>query len=96
MPKYVSMVTVEDREFQNVQELASIWGEIRRELEEFEVDVIDTYAVLGSYDFLLIFDAPDRDTVFQAAITIEGYGMDLQTMEITHTDRFADLVDDRA
>jgi len=91
---YVSMVTVEDREFQNVQELASIWGEIRGELEEFDVDVIDTYAILGSHDFLLIFDAPDRDTVFQAAVAIESYGMDLQTMEITPTDRFADLVDD--
>ena len=94
MPMYVSMVTVEDREFQNVQELASIWGEIRGELEEFDVEVIDTYAILGSYDFLLIFDAPDRDTVFQAAVAIESYGMDLQTMEITPTDRFADLVDD--
>ncbi len=95
MPKYVSMVTVEGREFQNVQELASIWGEIRGELQESGVDVINTYAVLGSYDFLVIFEAPDRDTVFQAAITIEGYGMDMQTMEITDTDRFADLVDDR-
>jgi uncharacterized protein with GYD domain len=94
MPMYLSLVTVEDREFQNVQELASIWGEIRGELEEFDVDVVDTYAILGSYDFLLIFDAPDRDTVFQAAIAIESYGMDLQTMEITPTDRFADLVDD--
>lgn len=95
MPKYMSLVTVEDREFQNVQELASIWGEIRQEVEEFDVDVSDTYAILGSYDFLIIFDAPDRDTVFQAAITVESHGLDLETMEIVDTDRFADLVDDR-
>lgn len=95
MPKYLSLVTVDDRQFQNVQKLASIWGEIRQELEAFDVDVLDTYAILGSYDFLLVFDAPDRDSVFQAAIAIESHGLDLETMAITDTDRFAELVEDR-
>ena len=94
MPRYLSLVTVGDRQFQNVQELASLWGEIRGELEAFDVEIKDTYAILGAYDFLIIFEAPDRDTVFQAAITIEGYGLDLETMEITDTDRFAELVED--
>lgn len=94
MPTYAAHVAVDDREFQNVQELASIWGEIRGELEEFEVNIIDTYAVLGAYDFLILFEAPDRNTVFQTVITIESHGLDLQTMEITPTENFADLVDD--
>lgn len=94
MPTYAAHVTVDDREFQNVQELASIWGEIQSELEGFDVDVIDTYAVLGAYDFLVLFEAPDRDTVFQTAITVESHGLDLQTMEVAPTDDFADLVDD--
>jgi uncharacterized protein with GYD domain len=95
MAKYASHVTVVDREFQNVQELASIWGEIRRELEAFEVEIIDTYAVLGSYDFLVLLEAPDRNTVFQAAITVESHGLDLETVEVTPTESFADLVEDR-
>lgn len=94
MPTYAAHVTVEDREFQNVQELASIWGEIRGELEAFDTEIIDTYAVLGAYDFLVLFEAPDRDTVFQTVITMESHGLDLQTMEITPTEDFADLVDD--
>jgi len=92
---YVSHVTVDDRQFQNVQELASIWGEIRGELEAFDVDLVDTYAVLGGYDFLVLFEAPDRETVFQAALTVESHGLDLETSEITPTEDFADLVDDR-
>jgi uncharacterized protein with GYD domain len=95
MPMYVSHVTVDDRQFQNVQELASIWGEIRGELEAFDVDLVDTYAVLGGYDFLVLFEAPDRETVFQAALTVESHGLDLETSEITPTEDFADLVDDR-
>lgn len=95
MAMYASHVTVDDREFQNVQELASIWGEIRQELEAHDVELVDTYAVLGGYDFLVLFEAPDRDAVFQAAITVQSHGLDLETSEITPTENFADLVEDR-
>lgn len=94
MPTYAAHVTVEDREFQNVQELASIWGEIHGDLEALDVEVVDTYAVLGSYDFLVLYEAPDRDAAFRTAITVESHGLDLETMEITPTENFADLVDD--
>jgi uncharacterized protein with GYD domain len=95
MAMYASHVTVEDREFQNVQELASIWGEIRQDLEALDVQVRDTYAVLGGYDFLVLFEAPDRDAVFQAAIFVQSHGLDLETAEITPTEDFAELVEDR-
>jgi uncharacterized protein with GYD domain len=94
MPTYAAHVSVEDRKFQNVQELASIWGEIRGDLEEFDVELIDTYAVLGGYDFLVLYEAPDRDTAFKTAITVESHGLDLETAEIASTEDFADLVDD--
>lgn len=95
MPTYASLVNVEDREFQNVQDLASLWGEIRTELERFDVRIEESYAVLGEYDFILVLEAPDRDTAFQAALTIQGYGLDMQTMEVAETDYFAELVADR-
>lgn len=94
METYSALVTVEDREFQNVQELASIWGEIRGDLEELDAEVVDTYAVLGAYDFLILFRVPDSDTVFETAITIESHGLDLQTMKVKPTDEFAEIVDD--
>jgi uncharacterized protein with GYD domain len=95
MAMYASHVTVEDREFQNVQELASIWGGIRDEIEAHDVDVLDTYAVLGDYDFLVLLEAPDRKAVFQAAITVQSHGLHLETSEITPTENFANLVEDR-
>ena len=95
MATYASRVIVDGREFQNVQELASIWGDIREELTAFDVEVVDTYAVLGEYDFLVLFEAPDRETVFEASIAVERHGLDLATNEVTHTDNFADLVEDR-
>lgn len=51
-------------------------------------------AILGEYDFLAIIKAPDRDTAFQAALTIQGYGLTMQTMEVAETEHFAELVSD--
>ncbi|WP_158057828.1 GYD domain-containing protein [Halorussus halophilus] len=93
MPKYASLVNIR-KDFQNVQELTSIWGDIRAELEEHDAHLEETYAILGEYDFLLIIDAPDRDDVYKASMAIERHGLDLQTMEIVPTDEFATLVDD--
>lgn len=50
--------------------------------------------MLGAYDFIVIMEAPDRDTMFKASLKMQGYGLNLQTMEIAPTDHFAELVDD--
>ncbi|WP_227375059.1 GYD domain-containing protein [Haladaptatus halobius] len=93
MAKYVALVDIRGQ-IQNAQELASVWGDIRLEFEAFGVDLEGSFAVLGEYDYLLIFDAPDRDTAFKAGIAVESHGMDMQTMEIIPIDDFAQLVED--
>ncbi|ODR79275.1 gyd domain protein [Haladaptatus sp. W1] len=93
MSTYASLVTVE-RDYQNVQELASIWGDVRSELETHSATLESTYAILGEYDFLLVIDAEDRDAAYRASLCIERYGLDMQTMEIIPMEDFATLVDD--
>ncbi|EMA41779.1 GYD domain-containing protein [Halobiforma nitratireducens] len=94
MPTYVSLIDVTDREVQNTQDLASIWGEIRTEFEEHEADLVDSYAVLGKYDFLIIFEAGDHESAFKSALTLRRHGLEGETMEIVDTDDFAHLVDE--
>lgn len=93
MAKYVALVDIRTS-VQNAQELVSTWGDIRLEFEEFGVELDGSFAVLGEYDFLLIFEAPDRDTAFKAGLAVESHGMDIQTMEIIPMDDFAELVED--
>ena len=93
MAKYASLINIR-KDFQNPQELTSIWGDIRAELEEFEADLTDTYAILGEYDFLVIMDAPDRNAAYQAGVALERHGLDAQTMEIIPTEDLAQVVDD--
>ncbi|MFC4987978.1 MULTISPECIES: GYD domain-containing protein [Saliphagus] len=94
MVRYASLVEAADRDVQNAQELASIWGEIRTEFEDHHAELVESYAIMGEHDFLVIFDAPDRDAAFKAALTMRRHGLSAQTMEVVDTDDFADLVGD--
>ncbi|ELY59036.1 GYD domain-containing protein [Natronolimnohabitans innermongolicus] len=94
MATYASLVHVDDRNVQNAQELSSIWGEIKTEFEEHEAEVIDSYAILGEHDFLVTFDAPDRESAFKSALTLRRHGLSAQTMEVVDTDDFSQLVDE--
>lgn len=94
MPTYVAVADVSVGEFQNVQELAAIWGDVRTDLEERDVHLEDAYVLLGDTDVLMILDAPSREHALQASIAAERYGIRMQTMEATHVDRLGELVED--
>lgn len=94
MPTYASLVDASDRDVQNAQELASIWGEIQTEFEDHEAKLLDSYAILGEHDFLVTFEVPDSDAAFKAALTLRRHNLSAQTMEVVDTDEFAQLTDD--
>lgn len=94
MSMYMSLVTVNEARIQNVQSLATIWGNLRNEINDHGGNLLESFAILGEYDFLMLFEADDRDHAFQIALLIERRGLDMQTMEIIPTDEFGQLVED--
>lgn len=94
MGTYMAMVDVRDENVQNVQELASMWGDLQTDIDEFGGELKDAYAVLGEHDFLVIFEATGRDGAFKTSLSIERYGLDTQTMEIIPVDEMGQLVED--
>jgi uncharacterized protein with GYD domain len=85
MQTWVSLVEVDGTEFQDLHELASLWGDINLELEEIDAEIQDTYALLGRYDFLL---------VFEVSLAAERHGLDMNTMEGVPIEHFGSLVDE--
>jgi uncharacterized protein with GYD domain len=81
IPTWIALVEGTSAEFQNLQELTSIWDNIRLEIEELnsEIEITDTYALLGRYDSLLVV-ASDWDSVSGLSLTVEGHGLDMTTM----------------
>ena len=91
---FVSLVDVSDPNVQNVQDLASTWGEVREELHEVGVEVEDAYAVLGEVDFVVVFAADSTEAAFRADVVLERHGLDVQTMEALPTGEFGAVVDE--
>ena len=94
MPKYAVLVTIDDAEFQNVQDIATLWGEIRTEIGDRDAELLESYAALGGYDFIVTIDAADRDAAYQTALAIGRHGLQTETIPVERTEKFADLVDD--
>lgn len=91
--KFVALVDVNE-EVQNVQEMASVWGDVRQEFEAVGAEIDESYAVLGEFDFLVTFEGPDSETAFKADVVLERHGLTVQTMEVLDTGEFSKLVDD--
>jgi len=94
MATYIAHVDVNEDQFQNPQELVSIWGTIREEVERVGGEVVDTYAILGDYDFHVAFTVDNSEMAFQVTQVIESQGLDTKTMEALPIDRLGQLVDD--
>lgn len=94
MPTYICQVDVREGEFQNPQELVSVWGNIRSDIDRIGGDITDTYAVLGDYDFHIVFRVPDEEAAFRVTQVIERHGLDTRTMQALPLDRLGELVKD--
>lgn len=92
--RFVTLVDVNEATAQNVQELASIWGTVENELDEIGVQIEESYAALGAFDFLITFQAPSTDVAFQADVILERHGLDVRTIAVTPTAHFNELVED--
>lgn len=94
MPTYIVQIDVNEDEYQNPQELVTVWGAIREDIEHLGGEIESTYAVLGSFDFHLVFTVPDGETAFQATQAIERHGLDTTSMRVLPLERIGELVDD--
>lgn len=91
---YVTLVDVVEPNVQNVQDLATVWGELAGEFEEVGAHVRESYAALGHVDFVVVFEAEDREAAFRASLVMERRGLDARTMPVAPTAQFAELVED--
>ena len=80
MPKYIllSNLTAEGRK--KVKENPQRIKEVNKEIEEFGAKVLDQYALIGSYDFLNILEAPDNEAILRVAVELGSRG----TVHITN------------
>lgn len=94
MGTYMALVDVVEARVQNAQELASVWGDLRNDIDEVGGELNDAYAMLGDHDYLVLFDAPDHQTALQISLIVERRGLDMHTHELLPVEEFGSLVQD--
>ncbi len=81
----------------HVQSLAQMDEEFQQQLEERfpEVERISSYALLGAYDFLHIFDAPDPKVAAKVALLANTFGVaSTETLTAIPFDEFREMLRD--
>lgn len=63
--------------------------EVNKEVEQFGCKIINQYAVMGHYDFLTIFEAPDNETAAHLSVDLGSRGSVIPTtFPAMHIDDF--------
>lgn len=94
MATYSVLADVNENEFQNPQELVTVWADIREDIERLGGELLDSYALIGGYDFQVTYEVDDEDAAIQIAMAVERHGLDTHTMRALPIDRLGELVDD--
>lgn len=94
MPTYMILADVNEEEFQNPQDLTTVWGDVAADVEEIGGELRESYAVMGGYDFVLILEVDDTEDALQVAVAAERYGVDTETMQLFPVEQFSQIVDD--
>lgn len=94
MSTYLVLANVNEEEFQNPQELVSIWGDIREDIDRLGGELRDSYALLGEYDFKLTFEAESEDVAMQISMAIERHGLDTRTHHAIPVAELGTIIED--
>jgi uncharacterized protein with GYD domain len=74
MPNYVILSNLTDEGRKTIKEKPARILEVNKEIENMGVKVLKQYALLGSYDFVSIVEAPDNETVMKMSVELGSRG----------------------
>lgn len=60
MPTYVTVVKFTPEGLKNVADLGKQWEEGQKKAEQMGIKTISAYSLLGRYDMMFIYEAPDE------------------------------------
>jgi uncharacterized protein with GYD domain len=89
MATYILLSSVTDEGAKTIKENAARIKEVNEELEEFGVEVMAQYAVLGPFDFVNIVKASDNVAIARASAELASRGsVKIQTLAAIPIDEF--------
>jgi len=74
MAVYVMLTTLTDEGRKTIKKKPERIKEVNKEVEAMGVKILAQYALLGSYDFLNVLEAPGNDAISRLAVELGSRG----------------------
>jgi uncharacterized protein with GYD domain len=97
MATFVLLSKVSSEGAKQLKSLAKMDEEFNRQLEKHcpEVRRLSSYALLGAYDFLHVFEAPDAKVATKVAVLANSFGVaTTQTLTAIPFSEFKDILEE--
>ena len=89
MPTYILLSTLSPHGVGTLKANPTRLREVNDEIEQMGARVVQQWAVLGPYDFVIIVEAPDERTIARVPIELAARGtLHIQTMAAIPVDEF--------
>ncbi|NWF54842.1 MAG: GYD domain-containing protein [Syntrophaceae bacterium] len=93
MAIYLMLTNLTDEGRKTVKEKPERIKEVNKEVEKMGVKVLSQYALLGTYDFVNILEAPDNKTVAKVAVELSSRGtLQTTTLAALSVDEFISML----
>ncbi len=74
MPTYISLVSLTDQGVRNMKDLPRRLQNADQAFASMGAQLRDVYLVMGTFDYVVIADAPDDATIARISLAIAGQG----------------------
>lgn len=91
MPLYIMISTLTDEGRKTIRDNPERIEEVNREIENMGACVIAQYAVLGTFDFINLVEAPDNEVIAKVSIELGSRGtVQIMTLPAVPVHEFID------
>jgi uncharacterized protein with GYD domain len=89
MAVYIALSTLTDEGRKTLKQKPGRIKEVNKEIEAMGIKVLEQYAVLGSYDFVTLLEAPSNEAVMKMSVELGSRGtVQLMTLPAITVDEF--------
>jgi len=74
MPTYIALANITDQGIRTMKDLARRLQNAEQTFSQMGAQLHDVYLVMGPYDYVIIADAPDDETIARISLAIAGQG----------------------
>jgi len=96
MAMYMTMVRFTHQEARSISNFCKQWRESAERIEGSGIRLVGSYGILGPYDMVFVFEAPDQEKAagVPLAISYLDPGIQTETWSVIPMEEFAGLADD--